>query len=462
MLRRSRTPIREPASCGPQRTSASGRGTTWIPEDHRFETVLTWLDDHDNYGAALPLLTDADGVIQDPQATRFLSAGRITARKLASLSGLKAGKRISDALRGINVDVEDATAAALVVRSDAYRSVGGFSSEFFFYFEDADLCRKLHRAGWAIRHVRSAWIIHLNGASMSDPHQRKLHYYDGLDLYFKKWHGPAAQVATRMMAAPMRRRNRVVTGHKTAPALERPRPVHPESAGALDDVHLRLTSSPQVGVTTGNRYVYRDDARADLLPLVPGAIRILDVGCGRGAFGAALRRSRPGSKVYGIEMSAEAAAVARDRLDDVICGAYPDDLPADWRDFDCVTFNDVLEHFVDPWRVLADTSGILAPHGKVFAAIPNVRWAPVLLDLAVRGRWHYEETGVLDRTHLRFFTRSSAVELFEESGYKVVMVRATSKSPKMQWLNKALGGRLDGLIAMHTSLVGEWRASPPG
>jgi 2-polyprenyl-3-methyl-5-hydroxy-6-metoxy-1,4-benzoquinol methylase len=96
----------------------------------------------------------------------------------------------------------------------------------------------------------------------------------------------------------------------------------------------------------------------------------------------------------------------------VTCGFFPDDLPAG-ESFDCIVFNDVLEHVVDPWSMLDRAKERLAPGGRIVASIPNVRHYIVVRNLALRGRWDYADWGVLDRTHLRFFTRASIEELFE-------------------------------------------------
>jgi len=162
--------------------------------------------------------------------------------------------------------------------------------------------------------------------------------------------------------------------------------------------------------------------RPEVVALIPPARRLLDVGCGRGGFGFALRRgSRRVDELWGIEPHPEAAEEAKTHFDHVITGMYPDDLPAEER-FDVVVFNDVLEHMPDPWGALESTRGILTPEGRVVASIPNIRYWPILWDLVVRGRWTYTDTGTLDRTHLRFFTRGSALALFRDAGYDVERV----------------------------------------
>jgi 2-polyprenyl-3-methyl-5-hydroxy-6-metoxy-1,4-benzoquinol methylase len=156
-----------------------------------------------------------------------------------------------------------------------------------------------------------------------------------------------------------------------------------------------------------------------MLAFVPPAARsVLDVGCGPGGFGQSLRRQDPSRELWAVEVDEEAAAGAARFYDRLVVGAFPDAL-AGGRTFDCVVFNDVLEHTADPWGVLRSTVALLAPGGVVVASIPNVRNISVVLDLVVRGNWTYRDIGILDRTHLRFFTSRSIRALFAESGFAV-------------------------------------------
>lgn len=168
--------------------------------------------------------------------------------------------------------------------------------------------------------------------------------------------------------------------------------------------------------------IYPEDQRADIEPHLPADVSsALDVGCSRGGFGLTLRRvvGRHG-RVVGIEAMPGPAAVARQShgFDEVLDGYFPDVLAGRADTFDLISFNDVLEHILDPWQTLRDCHRFLTPSGRVIAAIPNIQYAPVVLDL-VKGRWTYTEDGILDRTHVRFFTRASMIDLFEESGYAV-------------------------------------------
>jgi 2-polyprenyl-3-methyl-5-hydroxy-6-metoxy-1,4-benzoquinol methylase len=91
--------------------------------------------------------------------------------------------------------------------------------------------------------------------------------------------------------------------------------------------------------------------------------------------------------------------------------------------FDCIVFNDVLEHLMDPWKVLSDSKKLLAPGGCVVASIPNMRFYDVLKQLIVNKQWQYKEAGIMDFTHIRFFTVESIRDMFVKSGYRVVVLK---------------------------------------
>lgn len=168
--------------------------------------------------------------------------------------------------------------------------------------------------------------------------------------------------------------------------------------------------------------------RADVVELVPrDRARVLDVGCAAGLVGEALKL-RQRCEVVGIEREPHVAAEARRRLDDVI-ELDLEDASIDWTArlgaarFDCLIYADVLEHLRDPWSLLAAQRALLAPGGVAVVSVPNVRHYEVVLGLLLRGRWRYQDEGVLDRTHLRFFTRASLAELLGGAGYRVSELR---------------------------------------
>lgn len=165
-------------------------------------------------------------------------------------------------------------------------------------------------------------------------------------------------------------------------------------------------------------YHYHEDVNWGLLRLWGNrtGLRVLDAGCGFATTTAYIRKL--GNEVTGIDSSPEIEAVAAKRLSRVIHGDIVDaDLGSE--QFDVIIFADVLEHLAWPLGVLQRYLQWLAPGGSVIVSLPNVGlWSVRLAHLL--GRWTYDETGVLDRTHLRFFTRRSARWLLGQAGLTVV------------------------------------------
>jgi 2-polyprenyl-3-methyl-5-hydroxy-6-metoxy-1,4-benzoquinol methylase len=151
----------------------------------------------------------------------------------------------------------------------------------------------------------------------------------------------------------------------------------------------------------------------------PGVV--LDIGCGGGGAGKQIKEKFPGTKVIGIELNKHAAEQARQHLDLVICESI-DTLELTEhigsQRIDTVLLLDVLEHLYDPWRALVRIRNWLEQGTRVLASLPNIRNLANLDELA-GGNWTYGANGVLDITHVRFFTRSSLRKLFEETGYVV-------------------------------------------
>ena len=169
--------------------------------------------------------------------------------------------------------------------------------------------------------------------------------------------------------------------------------------------------------------LYYNRDRVEVVRAVPHSVHVVvDVGCANGLLGARLKAERPGIEVRGIEVDPDAASRARQVLDDAIHGRAEDTLPVHWPRPDCVIFADVLEHLVDPWAVVATWHKRLVKRGTLVTTIPNVLHRSVVRGL-LGGRWDYANEGVLDRTHLRFFTRETALALVEGGGFRVRSVR---------------------------------------
>ena len=168
--------------------------------------------------------------------------------------------------------------------------------------------------------------------------------------------------------------------------------------------------------------------RAELRSLLPHTTRrLLDVGCGSGTLGAVFKSEAAGRYAAGVEGFPDAAANARRRLDAV----YEVDLntftglPPEAGQFDAMTFGDVLEHLNDPERTLAALLPSLAPGGVIAISVPNINHWSVVCPLSIMDAFTYEDAGLLDRTHVNFFTLDSVSAMFDRLGLRAITVGMT-------------------------------------
>lgn len=165
---------------------------------------------------------------------------------------------------------------------------------------------------------------------------------------------------------------------------------------------------------------YYANDRPEMLAFFPAAPgRVLDVGCGNGRFGAMLKDKLAGAEVWGVEPVAAAHAAAAVVLDQAVHGPFDAALGLPEAAFDTIVFNDSLEHFPDPAPPLALARRLLKADGRIISSIPNVRCWHHLKRFVVDAEWQYEDEGILDRTHLRFFTYKSIHDTFRSAGYRV-------------------------------------------
>ena len=182
-----------------------------------------------------------------------------------------------------------------------------------------------------------------------------------------------------------------------------------------------------------------------MIERVPQGARVLDVGCASGYLAEPLREHRGCPYVDGVELDPADAALARRSYRNVVVGSAEE--AATYArlagPYDAVLLGDVLEHLRDPAAVLRHVRALLAPDGVVVSSIPNVAHYSIRAQL-LQGHFDYADTGILDRTHLRFFTRSTLLALFTDNGYRVTACDPALKPPvampslATRWLPTAL------------------------
>lgn len=167
---------------------------------------------------------------------------------------------------------------------------------------------------------------------------------------------------------------------------------------------------------------YFTQSRPELVAQLPARLgRVLDVGCGAGGVGRAIRDRA--DVLVGIELNEEAAALAREAYDEVRTGRVEDVLEGLTGAFDTILAYDVLEHLQDPAAVLRGLRRVAADGALLHVSVPNARHWSLVRDLVFRGTFGYTEWGHRDHTHLRWFTRGDLVSLLEDTGWNVERTR---------------------------------------
>lgn len=174
-------------------------------------------------------------------------------------------------------------------------------------------------------------------------------------------------------------------------------------------------------------------AREEMRPFLPARCgKVLEIGCGEAVFSGGIEVA---TEIWGIEPDAGAAEIARSRLDRVINGTFEDalaELPL--RYFDTVICNDVIEHMADHDRFFETIKSHLSRDGVLVGSIPNVRYYRNLFSLVLAKDWEYQDAGVLDRTHLRFFTEKSLRRTLRSHGFRLEEMRGINGGISRQTL----------------------------
>jgi len=186
--------------------------------------------------------------------------------------------------------------------------------------------------------------------------------------------------------------------------------------------------------------------RWDIINQVPeGNHRILDVGCGAGATLLKLKELGKASEIFGIEINEDIAGKLSPLLNGIIIGDIESiKLPFNEKYFDYILFGDILEHLINPDKILNQYKALLKDDGFIIATIPNIKHFNILLRLIILDEFKYVDEGILDKSHLRFFTKKEMENLFMRNKFKIVeinpIIYGRIKILKNLFRNKILPG----------------------
>jgi GT2 family glycosyltransferase/ubiquinone/menaquinone biosynthesis C-methylase UbiE len=284
------------------------------------------------------------------------------------------------------------TAACMLIREDIFTESGMFDETFVNGYEDVDLCLKVRDQGHRI---------------IYNPASELYHYEEQTEGRFSHGEQNTNHLLNRWS-------KKIKTDDQTIAGDDGYR------IEFLDDnsiVYHRINGD--FNKAEANKDEYFRQERLDVKSVVPDdAERILDVGCGEGILGRGLL-TKGVREVIGIEVNPGVCEKAKKNLTHAIQGNIEEmDISFPERYFDCIIFADILEHLKDPLSTLKKFRNKLSDSGVVVASIPNVRYHGVLNMLA-NGEWKYGDFGILDRTHLRFFTKKEIKTLFEDAGLEI-------------------------------------------
>jgi 2-polyprenyl-3-methyl-5-hydroxy-6-metoxy-1,4-benzoquinol methylase len=221
---------------------------------------------------------------------------------------------------------------------------------------------------------------------------------------------------------------------------------------------MRLTNPlhiPNGAPTSTVDPAYYGRERSSIVSRIPtGSHVICDLGCGTGTTGRRLLELGKAASVVGAELFEPAANEAAKYYQHVHVGDV-ESIPMPYQNhFDYVLCGDVLEHLRDPYGLIGKIRGWLKPEGRLICSLPNIRNWRILADLIFKGQWEYQDSGILDRTHLRFFTRRTARKMLVDAGFAIESHALLIYGRKKNLFNRVTGGLFIEFLATQVLLIG--------
>jgi 2-polyprenyl-3-methyl-5-hydroxy-6-metoxy-1,4-benzoquinol methylase len=333
-----------------------------------------------------------------------------------------------------------------------------FDEEIFdgFHCYDADFTYSAYLAGFSLGVCNDIAVIHASGGR-----------FDGVfKMYNRRFiekHATTLVAYDPKATKPTLQYARCSNKHAVLSCFspEAQKKVYGHLAPLFPNIASALESTTQ---TAMKQTPIHDQHNPDLLNLIPlEAKRVIEVGCSSGALAKAYRQANPNCEYWGTEIDPSYAEIARQHCNQVIIGNIEqmlEEIQTTQEAFDCWIFGDVLEHLYDPWRLLKRIAqDLLTPSGSVVACIPNMQHWQMQFALNV-GNLRYQDSGLLDRTHIRWFTRITIIEMFQQAGLQIDHIEGRAFNepqreifmPLLRDLAEASGGDPDQAVADATPL----------
>lgn len=342
--------------------------------------------------------------------------------------------------------VDSVITSGALLRLSAIEKVGYFDDSFFIDYVDHDFCLRLHKFGYRLLLVPKSRLAHNYG-------NPRCHKILGFSFFSYNYSPLRRYYLSRNRMVAYKRHRRILRWllHDAFAAFKDALKILLVEAdvwekykailkGTIDGLLGRMGNAEGFTYSMPKPEKYFVEWRKEIVPLIKEPVTtLLDLGCGAGETSFELKKLGLAKKVTGIEAFQGAAAIARTKLDHIV---EVDIDKLDWNSlggpFDMILALDILEHLVDPWTTIIHATQILKPGGCIVTSIPNIQHYSVVFPLLFMGDWRYAEEGLLDSTHLRFFTYKTAIQLMTSTGLKVdaVEYNGMKKGSLTYWVNK--------------------------
>jgi len=301
----------------------------------------------------------------------------------------------------------------ILTRKDLFTNLGGLDAGYFFFFEDVDFCLRLKKAGFRILYNPKAILIHNFSRTIYRENTRRILHL----AYLSRWRCIFKNASLIQIITSTTFLLTVVSCYQTWKTRYNVFPVMLEALRPNLKLLINRLKSQPVPSKTPHPFPSQTVIKIAKENLFPGA-KILDVGCHDGQTGAQIKKAVP-CQVWGIDLDQKAIRKADCVLDKtILADITKPELPLPAKYFDLIIMSNILEHLPDPLAVLTGFKRFLKKDGLFLIAVPNVAFYPVRLNL-LRGRFEYQENGILDYGHLHFFTLKSFNELIQKAGFDI-------------------------------------------